>query len=122
MSTFPSQLRTNSTDAEKYLWHSLRNRQLAGSKFRRQHPIPPYTVDFVCLERRLIVELDGGQHAEAVIYDASRTVFLEGLGYRVLRFWNNDVLGNMQAVPEEILRELSASPSPRPSPPEGARE
>lgn len=122
MPTFPSRLRTNPTDAEKYLWHSLRNRQLAGFKFRRQHPIPPYIVDFVCLERRLIVELDGGQYAEAVIYDASRTVFLEGLGYRVLRFWNNDVLGNMQAVLEETLRELSASPSPRPSPPEGARE
>lgn len=122
MPTFPSQLRTNSTDAEKRLWHALRNRQLLGHKFRRQHPIPPYIVDFVCLERRLVVELDGGQHAEAVVYDASRTVFLEGLGYRVLRFWNNEVLGNPQAVLEEILQVLSAGPSPRPSPPEGARE
>lgn len=122
MPTFPSQLRTNSTDAEKRLWQALRNRQLQGHKFRRQHPIPPYIVDFVCLERRLIVELDGGQHAESQAYDASRTAALERLGYRVLRFWNNEILGNTQAVLEAILRELSASPSPQPSPPEGARE
>ena len=119
MPAFPSHLRTNSTDAEKRLWRALRNRQLAGSKFRRQHPIPPYIVDFVCLEARLIVELDGGQHAEALPYDAARTTYLERLGYKVLRSWNNEVLGNTEMVLEAILSEL---PSPRPSPLKRARE
>jgi very-short-patch-repair endonuclease len=109
MPTFSSQLRTNATDAEKRLWSLLRNRQLAGYKFRRQHPIPPYIVDFVCLEQRLVVELDGGQHAEAQTYDASRTAVLEKLGYQVLRFWNNELLGNTQAVLEEVLRKLEVS-------------
>ena len=108
MPTFPSQLRTNSTDAEKRLWQALRNRQLQGYKFRRQHSIPPYVVDFVCLERRLIVELDGGQHAEAEVYDARRTVFFEELGYKVLRFWNNELLENTQGVLESILEQLSS--------------
>lgn len=107
MPTFASQLRTNSTDAEKRLWHALRHRQLAGFKFRRQFAIPPYIVDFICLERRLIVELDGGQHADAVAYDTARTSFLEQQGFRVLRFWNNEALGNMEAVLEQIFKELS---------------
>ncbi len=103
MPSFASQLRTNSTDAEKRLWQALRNRQLAGYKFRRQFSIPPYIADFVCLEQRLVIELDGGQHADAITYDATRTVFLEQQGFRVLRFWNNDVLGNAEGVLEEIL-------------------
>lgn len=109
MPTFPSQLRTNSTEAEKRLWQALRNRQLRGYKFRRQHPIPPYIVDFVCLEHRLIIELDGGQHAEAQEYDAARTGTFEKLGYQVLRFWNNELLENTQAVLEEVLRKLELS-------------
>lgn len=111
MSTFPSQLRTNSTDAEKRLWQALRNRQLQGYKFRRQHSIPPYVVDFVCLEHRLIVELDGGQHVDMVAYDAARTTLLVRQGYRVLRFWNNEFLQNQQAVLETILQALS-TPQP----------
>lgn len=109
MSTFPSQLRTNSTNAEKHLWSLLRNRQLGGYKFRRQHPIPPYIVDFVCLEQHLVIELDGGQHTEAQAYDAARTAALERLGYQVLRFWNNEFLENTQAVLEEILRKMEAT-------------
>lgn len=109
MPTFPSQLRTNSTEAEKRLWQALRNRQLAGYKFRRQHLIPPYIVDFVCLEHRLIIELDGGQHAEAQEYDAARTITLEKLGYQVLRFWNNEFLEDTQAALEKVLRNLEVS-------------
>jgi very-short-patch-repair endonuclease len=108
MPTFPSHLRTNSTDAEKRLWQALRNRQLQGHKFRRQHPIPPYVVDFVCLEYRLIVELDGGQHAEAQVYDSTRTEALERLGYKVLRFWNNELFENTQGVLERVLEQLSS--------------
>lgn len=107
MPSFASQLRTNATDAEKRLWQALRNRQLAGYKFRRQLPIPPYIADFVCLEQCLIIELDGGQHADALSYDTARTAFLEQQGFRVLRFWNNDVLGNLVAGLDEVLRALA---------------
>lgn len=120
-SSFPSHLRNHSTEAEKRFWYALRNRQLAGYKFRRQRPIPPYIVDFVCLERRLVVELDGGQHAEAVAYDAARMAYLEILRYRVLRFWNNDALDNTEEVLAVIL-DMLAHPSPQCSPLEGARE
>ncbi len=109
MPSFASQLRTNATEAEKRLWYFLRNRQLAGYKFRRQFPIPPYIVDFICLEQRLIIELDGGQHADAEAYDAARTAFLDQQGFRVLRFWNNDVLGDTSAVLADVLQELSES-------------
>jgi very-short-patch-repair endonuclease len=108
MPAFRSHLRTNSTDAEKRLWQALRNRQLQGYKFRRQHSIPPYVVDFVCLEHRLIIELDGGQHAEAEGYDARRTIFLKELGYKVLRFWNNELFENTQGVLERVLEQLSS--------------
>jgi very-short-patch-repair endonuclease len=118
--SYASRLRNNQTDAEKRLWHVLRNRRLAGLKFRRQFSFPPYIVDFVCLEHRIIVEVDGGQHAENVAYDSERTQFLEGQGYRVLRFWNNDVLENTEEVLNGILKELN---TPHPSPlPQGARE
>jgi very-short-patch-repair endonuclease len=108
--TRASHLRTNSTDAERHLWQFLRNRQLGGYKFRRQHPLPPYTVDFVCLERRLIVELDGGQHAEAIAYDAARTDYLEQSGYLVLRFWNDEALSNTQEVLTRMLQKLEERP------------
>ncbi|WP_426269751.1 endonuclease domain-containing protein [Dyella kyungheensis] len=115
-------LRVDQTDAEQLLWHHLRSRRLQGWKFRRQHEIGRYIADFVCPDAGLIVELDGGQHGEQVIYDELRTLELEAMGYRVLRFWNNDVLKNLDGVIEMILEAL-ASPAPHPNPlPEGERE
>jgi very-short-patch-repair endonuclease len=115
-------LRRKMTDAEHLLWRNLRNRHLMGSKFRRQHEVDRYIVDFVCPEANLIVELDGGQHAEMMAMDANRTRRLEAMGYRVLRFWNNEVLTNTEAVREVIL-EAVASVAPHPSPlPGGERE
>jgi len=120
MKKFAQQLRKSSTDAELRLWLRLKNRNLSGFKFRRQHPIPPYFVDFVCLEQKLIVELDGGQHAEQTSRDAERTAFLQSKAFRVIRFWNNDVLKQTDDVLEEILRQLRA-PHPIPLPASGAR-
>ncbi len=79
-------LRQLATDAEHRLWQRLRNRQVCGAKFRRQHPVPPYIVDFVCLEKKLVIEADGGQHIEQQTYDEKRTAFLQAQGFRVLRF------------------------------------
>jgi very-short-patch-repair endonuclease len=117
---FARELRKLSTDTELRLWLHLKNRNLGGFKFRRQHPIPPYVVDFVCLEQKLIVELDGGQHAEQIARDAERTAYLESKGFRVIRFWNDDALKQTDAVLEEILRQLTA-PHPNPLPASGAR-
>ncbi len=100
-------LRKNPTEAERSLWKHLRLRQLEGEKFRRQQPLGRYVVDFVCLEKRLTVELDGGQHAEQVGSDAERTAWLEAQGFRVLRFWNHDVMKDIEAVKEVIRRALS---------------
>ncbi len=109
-------LRQNLTDAERKLWCRLRNRQLCGHKFRRQHEIDHYIVDFVCTDSLLIVELDGGQHADQLDYDERRTRHLQAGGYRVLRFWNNDVLMNIESVLEVIVAAVaSAAPSPQPS-------
>jgi very-short-patch-repair endonuclease len=110
------ELRRSETDAERKLWHFLRDRQLGGHKFRRQHLVGPYIADFACVERRLIVELDGGQHSEQQGYDARRTEFLVAREFRVIRFWDNEVLTQTGAVLESILRELESRPSPRPSP------
>jgi len=101
------ELRKNMTDAEKHLWHFLRAKQLNGYKIRRQHLIYPFIVDFVCLSKKLIIELDGGQHAENDHYDEKRSKFLELKGYRVLRFWNNDVFTETEAVLDEILNVLN---------------
>ena len=109
-------LRNNQTDAEKRLWHVLRNRQLSGFKFRRQYIIKPYIVDFICIEKKLIVELDGGHHAEQVVEDDKRRKFLEQKGYKVIRFWNNEVLSNMEGVLCVITKTLDIHPSPPPSP------
>ena len=111
-------LRNAPTDAERSLWQRLKNRQLESCKFRRQHPYGDYVLDFVCLERGLVVELDGGQHMDAIAYDERRTLFLEGAQFRVLRFWNNEVFAELDGVLEVIRRELvaRATPSP-PNPP-----
>ncbi len=103
---FARQLRRNMTDAECRLWRHLRRRQLAGHKFRRQCPIGCYIVDFVCFEQMLVVELDGGQHAERGARDAQRDAWLQAQGYQVLRFWNNDVLQETESVLEVILGSI----------------
>ena len=106
-------LRKNSTQAERALWQQLRAARLNGHKFRRQASIGRYIVDFVCFEARLIVEVDGGQHAERQGQDAQRTAWLEAEGFRVLRFWNTEVLGHLEAVKEVITRACAEeSPSP----------
>jgi very-short-patch-repair endonuclease len=121
------ELRRDLTDAERKLWSVIRNRQLDGAKFRRQQPIGPFVADFVCQERHLIVEADGGQHDDNA-KDARRTAFLESKGYRVLRFWNNDILTNLNGVAEAIWTALSdphparaTRESPSPSRGEGFR-
>ena len=112
-------LRSNQTDAEIKLWYHLRAHRFFGLKFKRQKPIGIYIVDFVCLEQKLIIELDGGQHAESVEYDELRTQFLENAGYKVLRFWNNQVLQEMESVLEAIRIEITLSPTPLPQAGEG---
>jgi very-short-patch-repair endonuclease len=94
------------TDAERFAWDRLRYRQMGGHKFRRQVELGPYIADFVCLERRLVVELDGGQHAERAEQDRQRTRWLEGQGFRVLRFWNHEVLRDWEAVERCIWQGL----------------
>ena len=108
-------LRREVTDAEKKLWVLLRGRHLCGAKFRRQHPIGPYIADFCCVERGLVVELDGGEHLSQIKADQRRTVFIERQGYRVLRFWDNEVLTDAEAVLECIIRALDG-PHPCPLP------
>jgi len=105
-------LRRTMTDAERRLWSHLRNRTLLGYKFRRQAPVGHYVADFACMQCRLIVEVDGGQHG-ACVADAVRTQALQAEGYRVLRFWNNDVLLRTQAVLEQILAALDGHPRDR---------
>ena len=99
-------LRRTSTDVERKLWHRIRDKQIDNFRFRRQRPIGKYIVDFICLDAKLIVELDGGQHAEYVAYDDKRTAFLGSLGYRVLRFSNNEVIENIDGVLERLGDEL----------------
>jgi very-short-patch-repair endonuclease len=113
-------LRKNSTDTEKLLWQYLRAGRFDGHKFKRQQPLGNYVVDFVCFEARLIVELDGGQHADQAEADKFRDQWLNGQGFRVLRFWNNEVLTNLEGVLQCIHAALP--PSPRPSPVKGEGE
>lgn len=108
-------LRCDQTDAERKLWTHLRSRQISSVKFRRQHFIHPFIVDFCCPERWLIIELDGGQHAVQVEADQRRTTLLIAQGYRVLRFWNHEVLTDIEAVMEWIVAVLS-DPHPVPLP------
>lgn len=114
-------LRRRGTRAEWVLWLALRDRRLAGFKFVRQQPIGPYVVDLVCREQRLIVEVDGGQHADNPA-DQERDAYLRALGYRVIRFWNSDVLGNIEGVLELLKSELERAPHPDPLPACGERE
>jgi lysyl-tRNA synthetase class 2 len=100
------ELRRNRTEAERHLWESLRNRRLAGFRFRRQHRVGPYYADFSCIESLLIVELDGSQHLQHAGHDAVRTAYLGRQGYRVLRFWNDDALVRTSEVLDAILAAL----------------
>lgn len=113
-------LRRNMTDAEHALWHRLRSRALGGHRFRRQHDIDPYIADFVCKEAMLVLEIDGGQHGDQQDYDARRTAYLQSQGYRVLRFWNNDVLTDIESVLEVVWEALAgAAPHAGPLLPKG---
>jgi very-short-patch-repair endonuclease len=102
------QLRRSPSDAERRLWQQLRRKQVAGARFRRQVAVGRFYADFLCPAYRLVVEVDGGQHAGRERYDAERTRWLEANGYTVLRFWNNDVLGNVEGVVDTIERWLLA--------------
>ncbi|MGL5164962.1 MAG: endonuclease domain-containing protein [Afipia sp.] len=112
-------LRRDTTEAEKKLWPYLKQLSPGNSHFRRQATIGPYFADFACHVLRLVIEVDGGQHGESAA-DATRTDYLEGLGYRVLRFWNNDVLKNVEGVAEVISAAIAerVPPTPDPSPPQ----
>lgn len=105
------------TEAERKIWQRLRSGQLQGFKFRRQHPIPPYIADFCCIEKQLIVELDGSQHQQDA--DSARTQYLQAQGWRIARFWDNDALMHTEAVLDAIWNMI-AKPYPHPNPsPEG---
>ena len=104
-------LRKNSTKAENLLWQKLRNRQLEGSKFRRQQPVGPYIVDFINFEKNLVIEIDGGQHAIMKDKDQKRDAWLNAEGYEVMRFWNNEVFENLDGILEAIRDKLK-TPSP----------
>ncbi len=101
-------LRTNRTEAETHLWHFLRARRLGGYKFRRQHPVGNYILDFYCPEKKLTVELDGEQHSDEdqMVYDQKRAAILDVTGIKVLRYWDHDVFQNTEGVVEDILHEL----------------
>jgi len=109
-------LRNNMPDAERVLWSALRRRQIGDFRFRRQHPFGSYILDFVCLEAMLVIEVDGGQHVEGAKIDEARSAFLSNAGFRVLRFWDNDVLKNIEDVKESIWRALHTPPPSQPSP------
>src|SRR3954468_219532 len=117
------ELRNTATDAERVLWRFLRNRHLSGYRFRRQVPLGPYVADLVCLRARLVVELDGSQHDESLVDELERTHHLARLGFRVIRFWNKEVLLQTEAVLESILEALiQACPHPNPLPQAGEGE
>ncbi|MDN3645497.1 DUF559 domain-containing protein [Pontixanthobacter aestiaquae] len=105
-------LRNNATDAERLLWSHLRASQLGYAKFTRQFRIGDYVVDFACRRLKLVIELDGGQHSESIT-DAARTEVIEVYGYRVIRFWNNDVLENTEGVLERIIEEITLARNER---------
>jgi very-short-patch-repair endonuclease len=108
------ELRHHATDAERALWYRLRSRGLSNHRFRRQHPVCGFFADFACVERKLIVELDGGQHADRLTEDMRRTDVLERAGWRVIRFWDDDVLLRCDEVLEAILAALEGCSAPSP--------
>ncbi len=112
-------LRSAMTDAEQKLWRALRGRQIDGCRFRRQHPIGSFIADFACIEHKLVVELDGGQHQDQLEYDERRTAFLIAQGWRVLRYWNNDVMQNLEGVLADVVAALGVSLPSQPCPCEG---
>jgi very-short-patch-repair endonuclease len=112
------EMRSDSTDAEQRLWQVLRAHRFAGYKFRRQVPLDFYIADFICFAERLIIELDGGQHAEST-KDMRRDAYLKTRGFRVVRIWNNDLFTNEDGVAELILSALRTPPLPNPSPARG---
>ena len=107
-------LRTGQTDAERMLWRQLRLKQFAGFKFRRQHPVGKYIVDFACIEAGLCIELDGSQHAKERSYDEERSRFLSSRGFRTLRFWDNEVLTQIDSVKQAIWNALQDKKPPPP--------
>ncbi|MGH8541355.1 MAG: endonuclease domain-containing protein [Stenotrophobium sp.] len=107
-------LRKRQTDAEFLLWQKLRNRQLAGCKFRRQYSVGPFIVDFACIEAKLVIELDGGQHVELADQDQARTEYLQRCGFRVIRFWNDQVFKEAEGVLQAVLAALTPHPDPLP--------
>jgi len=115
--SFARNLRSNQTDAEKSMWSLLRRKQL-GFKFKRQQPIDPYIVDFVCFEKKLVIEIDGGQHS--LEKDQTRTDFLQQNNFQVLRFWNDEILRNKESV-YQVIEQVLHSPLPNPLP-QGERE
>ena len=116
-----TRLRRNPTEVERLLWQRLRFWQVGGFKFRRQQPLGDYIADFVCFEERLIVEIDGGQHADQKDYDKKRDAWLRDQGFIVLRFWNSDVFQNMDGVLQVIRENLTSTPFLIPSPQRGRR-
>ena len=111
-------MRSIPTDAERVLWRMLRGRQLDGRRFRRQHPVPPFVLDFACMDAMLAIEADGGQHNGSA-HDSYRDHVLRGLGWRLLRFWNTDILSNPEGVAETIRAALASVPASgsHPNPP-----
>ncbi|GAB3793590.1 endonuclease domain-containing protein [Dyella agri] len=105
-------MRSAPTQAEQRLWYHLRAHRFLGLKFKRQKPLGPYIVDFVCMEQGLVVELDGSQHGDQVAYDRERDAWLAGQGLTVLRFWNHDVMNQTESVLERIRQFVEAAPSP----------
>src|SRR4030042_860570 len=115
-------LRNNMSDAEQALWNVLRGRRVSFLNFRRQHPFGNYILDFVCLEIKLVIEVDGGQHGQQAGYDENRTQELQAAGFCVLRFWNNEVLKEIESVKEKIwlvVQGLQSHVPPPPPPPPG---
>ena len=121
--SFARELRNNTTDAERLLWRYLKNSQIEGVKFRRQQPIEAYIVDFVSFDKKIVIELDGGQHSENEEYDGQRDACLRANGFVVLRFWNNEIIENIEGV-LEVIREqcLSVTPPPPDPLPQGEGE
>lgn len=113
---FAKQLRKNSTDVENIIWYHLRAKRFLELKFRRQEPIGKYIVDFVCYQKKIIIELDGGQHTEQIVRDIERDLWFTNQGYKIIRLWNNEFLQNQDEALELIAQTCFGPPSPHPLP------